>query len=277
MRISVTHRTEYRYASSVYLEPHVIRLRPREDATQRLLAFTLSIHPHPAGRCEAVDLDGNSVTRVWFDGVTDRLTLDVRFEVETLRENPFDYVPLPGDADTPVTYAEALRGPLAPYLGAGHHKEVRALAQDVASECGWRTLDFLTALNRKLWERTRHVIRPEGAPFAPEHTLAVGEGSCRDQAVLFCAACRAVGLAARFVSGYEVGAVAENGGGDMHAWAEVYLQGGGWRGYDASRGLAAAASHVPVAAAADPALAAPVSGSYRGSAASEFTYAVSMK
>jgi hypothetical protein len=57
--------------------------------------------------------------------------------------------------------------------------------------------------------------------------------------------------------------------GDLHAWAEVYPQGGGWRRFDPSRGLAVGASHVPVAAAADATLAAPVSGTYRGDAKSK--------
>jgi transglutaminase-like putative cysteine protease len=277
VRITVIHRTEYLYPRAVFLEPHAIRLRPREDESQRLAAFTLDIRPAPAGRWQALDQDGNSVTRIWFDGLTASLTLDVRFEVETLRANPFDFLLAPGDADIPVQYPEALRGPLAPYLGVDHHPDVRAFARDLAGESGWRTLDFLTALNRGMWERTRQVIRPEGAPLTPERTLASGEGSCRDNAVLFCAACRAVGIAARFVSGYEVGAAAANGNGDLHAWAEVYLQGGGWRGYDPSRGIAAADTHVPVAAAANPALAAPVTGSYRGGAASEISYSISME
>jgi transglutaminase-like putative cysteine protease len=63
----------------------------------------------------------------------------------------------------------------------------------------------------------------------------------------------------------------------LHAWAEVYLHGGGWRGYDPSRGLAVAASHVPVAAAADPLLAAPVTGLYRGAAKSTLEFEISMQ
>src|ERR1019366_6177863 len=52
MRIAVVHTTLYRYSSPVYLEPHIIRLRPREDASQRLEAWTLDIAPTPLGRTE---------------------------------------------------------------------------------------------------------------------------------------------------------------------------------------------------------------------------------
>jgi transglutaminase-like putative cysteine protease len=94
--------------------------------------------------------------------------------------------------------------------------------------------------------------------------------------VLFAAAARAVGIPTRFVSGYEAGA-AEQESPYLHAWAEVYLQGGGWRGYDPSAGLAASTRHVAVAAAAAPSLAAPITGTIRGSAHSEMHYSLAMQ
>src|SRR4029077_8220858 len=81
---------------------------------------------------------------------------------------------------------------------------------------------------------------------------------------LYIDACRCVGLAARFVSGYQ-DSYRNMGKRDLHAWAEVYLPGAGWRGYDPTRGLAVADHHVAVAAACDPYLAAPVIATYRGS------------
>ena len=138
---------------------------------------------------------------------------------------------------------------------------VRELARSVAEGTGWQTLVFLTALNRSLFETFRHVVRDDGPPHPPEITFRTKEASCRDLTMLFCAACRSMRIAARFVSGYERGAALQKQA-YMHAWAEVYLAGDGWRGYNPSQGLAVANSHVAVAAAADPKLAAPLSGSY---------------
>jgi transglutaminase-like putative cysteine protease len=83
-----------------------------------------------------------------------------------------------------------------------------------------------------------------------------------------------VGIPARLVSGYEA---SEQERRDMHAWAEVYLRGGGWRGYDPSQGLAVSTSHVAVAAAADPRLAAPASGTYRGTARARMEYRIDIQ
>jgi transglutaminase-like putative cysteine protease len=276
MRFAVVHTTRYRYSSPVYLEPHIIRLRPREDAVQRLAAWTLDITPTPQGRTECLDQDGNSVVRAWFDSVTPELFLRTEFRLETLRDNPFHYVLTPADTKLPMEYALPLRGPLAPYLRDDHAPAVRSFAQTLAEECGWQTIAFLAALNQRLFASTRQIIREVGAPHAAETTLRDQEGSCRDLAVLFCSSCRALGLVARFVSGYERDASLQENG-DLHAWAEVYLEGAGWTGYDPSRALVVAASHVAVAAASDPLLASPVSGTYRGSATAQMEFSISMQ
>jgi len=264
MRISVVHSTVYRYDCAVFLEPHIFRLRPREDATQRLQQFSIDIQPAPAGRSFLLDQDGSAALETWFDAPTEQLAVQTVFQVETLRENPFDFVL------TAETYGDSLRAALGPYLDSGGCDEVRGLAPEAA-----HPLDFLSMLNSRLFREFQHVIRDDGPPNPPALTLREGSGSCRDLAVLFCAVCRGRGIAARFVSGYEQAAAFEHG--HMHAWAEVYLPGGGWRGFDPSRGLAVSTGHVALAAAADPALAAPVVGSYRGSARSKMDFAISMQ
>jgi len=276
MRIAVVHSTLYRYSAPVYLEPHVIRLRPREDAVQRLASWTLDISPTPHGRSESLDQDGNVVVRAWFDGLAEELSLRSAFTLETFRENPFNYLLTAADIQLPMRYAPLLRASLEPCLRHDHSPKIRQFAESLAAECGWQTTAFLNALNQWLFSTTQQVVRELGPPHSAETTLADRKGSCRDLAVLFCAACRAVGLAARFISGYERDAsLTENG--DLHAWAEVYLEGAGWTGYDPSRSLAVAASHVAVAAASDPLLAAPVTGSYRGSATAKMEFSISMQ
>jgi transglutaminase-like putative cysteine protease len=278
MRITVAHSTVYRYSQAVSLEPHLLRLRPRHDATQNLLRHSLTIHPAPGGRTACLDQDGNAAEQIWFDKPLSELSIASSFEVETLRANPFDFLLTRRESFTlPFVYPEPLNSALAPYLaGASEAGAVREFACSVAGQAGWRTLDFLMGLTTTLFNATSHVLRDTGAPNPPELTLAERSGSCRDLAVLFCAVCRSMGVPARFVSGYECGATSIEHA-YLHAWAEVYLEGGGWRGYDPSRGLAVSSIHVPVAAAADPQLAAPVSGTYRGSAGSQMDFSISIQ
>src|SRR5436853_629755 len=77
---------------------------------------------------------------------------------------------------------------------------------------------------------------------------------------------RPKGIASRFVSGYQEG-VSGLSERDLHAWAEVYLPGGGWRGYDPTLGLAVSDRHIAVAASRTSHGAAPITGTFRGTEA----------
>jgi len=93
-------------------------------------------------------------------------------------------------------------------------------------------------------------------------TLARGAGSCRDFASLFMFASRCLGLAARFVSGYLD--TPHTGSGATHAWAEVYLPGAGWKGFDPTLGEMVGSKHIAVAVARRPDVVSPVAGTFFG-------------
>ncbi len=269
MRFRIRHRTMYQYDRAVYLEPHTLRFCPRSGGGQRLVSFGIDVEPLPRLMNESLDPEGNTVTEVWFSELTDRMEVTASFEAETLRSNPFDFVlDDPGVKKLPAVYSGPLAASLASYLGTDGSPQVRDFALRVAADSGHDTVQFLTELCRRIAEMCVHEVRHEGPPESAEHTLVTGRGACRDVAVLYMEACRVMGLAARFVSGYQYSPDEEERR-ELHAWAEVYLPGGGWRGFDPSHGLAAADQLLAVAAAADPALAAPVTGSVRGTGATQ--------
>ncbi|MFN7925480.1 MAG: transglutaminase N-terminal domain-containing protein [Bryobacteraceae bacterium] len=278
MRIRVQHATRYRYSAPVFLEPHWVRMHPRCDGSLRLLAWQMSVSPQPAGQSVALDAHGNTATRIWFGGETSELNVAVQFEVETLRENPYDFLLPRGETlALPLRYPACERVALAPYLdayldGGPVAPAVAEFARGIAAEAGGQTMPFLDALARRIWTGWKQVVRIDGDPFAPGQALGESELACRDMAVLFRAACQSVGIAARFVSGYELHSADHPA--FLHAWAEAYVPGGGWRGYDPSRGMATANLHIPAAAALRAEDAAPVSGTFRGAAHAEMEVAL---
>ncbi len=258
MRFSVSHETHYRYSAPVVLAPHVIRLSPRADVGV-LSGRRLSIDPVPSVWQDLTDCCGNLVTRLEFQGSTDHLSIESQFDLEVCAPSapPSSALPL-------LPWPHDLSG-MADYLPTEDHDEsVQAFAAGLASESGWKALDFLERLNKTLFGRTDRHIRPEGAAQSPAHTLATARGACRDLTVLFMSACRSVGMPARFVSGYQASADTPDGRRHLHSWSEVFLPGIGWRGYDSMHGLAVTDGHVALCAAPDQAATMPVEGAFYG-------------
>lgn len=264
MRYRIAHITTYTYSEAVKPHPHILRLRPRADGTQQLHDFALTVTPEPLGRSELVDLDGNATQKVWFASKGDRLEFKTVSDVETLRENPFDYLLDPIATTLPIDYSASLQAQLQPYFATPIDPVAVELAQDIWHAVGGNTVAFLGELNQRIYDSCQYYIRDEGDPLPAGLTWRQKAGSCRDYAVLFQAVCRAMNLAARFVSGYQEGDP-DSQERHLHAWVEVYLPGAGWRGYDPTLGLAVGDGHITLAASAFPRAAAPVSGSFDGS------------
>lgn len=266
MLLSIDHNTIYSYGKKVVLAPHIVRLRPRDGGGQMTHMFSLKTDPPEAGRSVNSDLDGNTTVTLWFTGESDCLVIDTGSVVETLRENPFDFIV--SDIrflDLPMRYPPEQEAALGPYL-ALDGKTARAISElreTILSRTRGKSTDFILSLCEHIHENFSHVARDEGAPWPAERTLREKKGACRDLVELFASVCRSVGLACRHVSGYALSGRRKTGD-ELHAWAEVYIPGGGWRGYDPSSGLAVADRHVAVAGGATHELVAPVSGSFYG-------------
>jgi len=266
MKFEIIHKTSYRYNRPVFLEPHTLRLQPRCSGFQHLTDYQWRIDPMPAGSSQSLEIDGNLTTLLWFEGLSDSLVIESHAKVSTRYQNPFDFILVDRAEQLPVNYLEPIKAYIAPYIAPlGSSTTVERFAREIANQSEWKTLRFLTALNREIFTSCRQTVRKQGEPRPAEETLERKRGSGHELALLFIEACRYVGIAARFVTGYQelTGAKKQS---YLHAWSEVYLPGAGWRGYDPSQGLAVTDRHIALAAAGIPALAAPVVGSYRGNA-----------
>jgi transglutaminase-like putative cysteine protease len=278
MYYHIHHNLNFSYSKPIFLETQVIRLRPRSDSFQKVLDFTLDITPEPAGICEYIDQECNNAATLWFNNEQTNLSISAKCNVEVLLKNPFDFIVTEDNVlNLPVIYPRPYRKNLQPYLiGRKKSSLIDDFIQPIVKEAKGETIPFLVKLTSRIYEQFDRIVRNTGAPIAAEKTLIKGKGACRDLAVLFMQCARTVGLAARFVSGYKW---SDDSGEkhNMHAWAEVFLPGGGWRGFDPSTGLAVTNQHVTVSSAAEPVNAAPINGTFRGTGArSKLKYDVSI-
>jgi uncharacterized protein (DUF2126 family) len=251
----------------------LIRLRPAPHTRARIETYGLTVSAPGRIRWQQ-DPAANHVAHVtWEDARLPELEVAVELAVDIRPVNPFDFT-LDTEADRlPFSY-----GPLLPDLAAcldtgAAPFAVGRLATEFLDSLPreGKTVDLIVELNRRVARHVRYVIREEPGIWTPEETLRAGRGSCRDSSVLLIAALRSRGLAARFASGYLVqltdeGMLPDQPKGvsrdvaDLHAWAEVFLPGGGWVGLDPTSGLLCGEGHIPLACSATPSLAAPIEG-----------------
>jgi transglutaminase-like putative cysteine protease len=270
--VTIRHITTYRYGASAILGPHHVRLYPRLGAPDRLESFELIVSPEPVSLHWIIDPQGNRVARLLFDRAAKELEIIALAKLAISARNPFDFLIAPEAEFWPFAYAPDIAAELAPNLvdtlgpgDGGVH--VAALLADARARPG-PLLPFLIWLNSEMANRIGYQVRFEPGVQAPEQTLANGQGSCRDIAHAFIAIARRLGLAARFVSGYllqDSGPMWLGEGDDqldsgLHAWAELWIPGAGWVGFDPTSGLLAAEHHIALAAAPHVASAMPVTG-----------------
>ncbi len=266
MRWRIEHTLSYQYSKPVAIDAQTIRLQPRLDSLQQVPKFELDIQPKPSFLTHYSDPENNLLTTAWFEGTYPKLEIIARSEVELTDHDPYDFILTePAAAQLHLTYPETLVPMLGIYTTPDKEASpvIKEFLKPVLLEAKNETLPFLNGLTVYIFKRLKRRERQDGSPWAPEKTLEKGKGACRDLAWLYVVACRSLGLAARFVSGYHVPFNPRKKP-ELHAWAEVFLPGAGWIGFDPSLGATVAERYIALAASYDPALTLPTSGNFWG-------------
>jgi transglutaminase-like putative cysteine protease len=271
--IRITHGTRYRYLAPVALTPHRLMIRPQDSHDLRLHDATLTVDPPPATTRWAHDVFGNSVCYLeWAETArTDHLVVTSRLDLTHYPAGPT----LPGATLDPAAefFPFSYASDEVPDLARLTERQVPDPAGLVDSWArrfvGTRlpTLAVLEAMTQAVKNGFVYEAREAEGTQSPSETLSRGTGTCRDFALLMMEGVRALGLAARFVTGYLYDSEAQGGtigGGATHAWCSVYLPGAGWVEYDPTNGLTAGTNLIRIASTRTPEQAVPMAGGFIG-------------
>ena len=281
-RLTIHHKTEYRYAHPVAFGEHRIMLRPRDAHDLRVLSHDLEIEPQPMRLRWIHDVFGNSVAIATFDERAETLTFTSTAAVE---HNPAEEYALTPDDPAyfyPFLYGDEEFPDLVQFITPQYgdpQGELSAWARNfLDAEGPTPTFRILSGMTHGIREAFTYHKRHEQGTQHPLDTLQTRSGTCRDYALFMIEALRRLGIAARFVSGYlfipgdraqgSVGGFVGGykGGGSTHAWVQVYLPNAGWIEFDPTNGIVGTRDLVRVAVARDPRQAIPLHGCYLGSA-----------
>jgi len=265
-RYKIIHRTYYNYSANVMLGAHNLLLRPREDYELRIESFTLKTTPE-SNILWHRDVEGNSVAIASFDLPTNQLLIESEVIIQQFNEDPLDFLVSDYAISYPFSYREDEQILLSPYMELPEQETINSVHEWISNF--WKpdeTIQTYTLLQRiaeYIYQTLLYKVREEPGVQSATQTLSYGTGSCRDFALLFMEAVRCLGLASRFVSGYLYAPLMSEIG-STHAWAEVYLPGAGWKGFDPTIGKIAGSDHIAVAVARLAEAVPPIAGSFVG-------------
>ncbi len=253
MHIRVRHETIYRYAEPVKAAIQKLALTPRNHDGQHVLDWRIDVDRDCRLRANE-DAFGNIVHSLSVDGPLETLTTLVEGEVETF--------------DTAGVVRGAIeRFPPALYLRETPLTAADEALRDFARETTDREPNLLSKLHALLGALHEAMIFDDDATHSKTTAIeafAHRKGVCQDFAHAFIACARALEIPARYAGGYFLRSDGRGEQAAGHAWAESFVDGLGWVGFDPAHGASPDENYVRVAVALDYLGAAPIRGARTG-------------
>jgi transglutaminase-like putative cysteine protease len=265
MRLAIRHTTRYRFAKPVGHGIQRLRLTPKATQGQRVVDWRMSYE----GAREQVaydDQNHNHVTLVSVDEGVREVVVTCEGLVDT-------------EDQAGVIGQHAGHLPLWAFLGPTELTEPGPRIRQIIAATGRSEeglVPTLHALSAAIHEAVEYGTGETGVDTTAEEAVAAGRGVCQDHAHIFIAAARALDVPARYVSGYLMmnDRVEQEA---THAWAEAYVEGLGWVGFDISNQISPDPRYVRVATGRDYRDAAPITGISFGTETAELTVNVAVK
>jgi transglutaminase-like putative cysteine protease len=262
MHIRISHLTEYHYDAPVEFSLQRLRLTPMNFPGQNVISWKTSVD---GAAVEAAydDHFGNRVELVSPEPNGRLISILAEGEIETSDRHGV-FGPHQGFVPLWLYLRET------PLTRIGKHG--RDIVRKVSGDGELEKMHRLMAL---VHEAVAYMPGETGIATTAEQALEQGAGVCQDHAHVFIACARAMGIPARYVSGYLLNGDTQQTA--SHAWAEAHVSGLGWVGFDAANGICPGENYIRMATGLDYSDAAPISGMRNGSASEIMKVAISIE
>ena len=253
MRLKLRHETRYDYAEPARGAIQILRLTPRNHATQFVHRWRVEIDADCRLERDE-DAYGNITHTFSIDGPIDKMRILVEGEIDI-------------GGDDSVIRGALERFPLSYWVSdtalTTANPAIREFAADLSSQDGGDVLAFLHRLTVTIYTDFGFVPGSTHTGTSAIDAFTHRSGVCQDYAHIFVAAARSLGVPARYVGGYYLRTddIHQDAG---HAWAEAYVSGLGWVGFDPAHGLSTDRRYIRVAIGRDYLEAAPIRGARLG-------------
>jgi transglutaminase-like putative cysteine protease len=264
MHIEIDHKTVYTYEHPARYGVQEFRLTPVSWPGQSIRSWSIEA-PGIQGAASYIDAWGNTVHLVNQMRERAELTIRVRGIVDTSDT---------GGIVGHLRHEQSPRIFLRETALSAADEAIRHLAsQLLQSDDG---VAMCHALMRSISDHMRYDTRSTHSGTSAARAFGDRSGVCQDFAHVFIAACRSMGLPSRYVTGYLFLPDEPEHSDAHHAWAETFIKGLGWVGFDPANGICPDERYVRLACGPDAEQAAPVRGLRRGSGQESLTVAVSV-
>lgn len=286
-RYEISHKTHYAYAAPVIQSYHLLHVSPRAVENQTVDRHSVIVEPAPRARREWTDYFGNPTLSIALEDEHAELTVTALSAIEVARVDPPDLAastPWEAIAQRRVGRDQGLDRSVLDF--ACHSRQaspspaVAAFARETVAP-GAPVLVAAQALTARIYEDFRFDNATTDVSTPVDQVLAQKSGVCQDFAHLQVASLRALGLPARYVSGYIRTAPPEGrerlvGADASHAWVSVWAPESGWVDFDPTNNLINSPDHVTIAYGRDYDDVSPVSGILLGGGEHTVSVAVDM-
>ena len=266
MRLTIRHETHYAYETPPTSVIDVLRLTPCNFASQSVRDWRIEV-TGDASLHRFEDAFGNVNHTFTMDGPNETLAVTATGTVETEPSNGV----IEGTREPLPTALYLRRTALTEPTD-----EIAAFAREAAAASDGSVLDTAHKLNRAIHEAIAFDRDATTMATSADDAFQARRGVCQDLTHLLLAAARALGIPARYVSGYQFleGRTRDEHAG--HAWAELNIEGLGWVAFDPTAGQSSDEAYVRVAVGLDTMGASPVRGAVFGGAGEKLTVMVTM-